>query len=670
MSYSAPETPVVALSSSDEVSPPGSLVPFPNSDINFADDEKVKQWISENLTPLITYVRDDARPQQEEWARIRRMVNLVREPGEGYQGVSDTYLPAYQKALETSVSNLSRGLFPSDTYLDADAVDPMFELAAPAAKAWMVYQLETAAKLRSELKPFLRSLKNYGLGVMKVWWQQQPKSLKGAKMTRLPAISDLLYTYGEKQAWTCAGARTKARSVFSWYCWPSTVNSIEEASLVFEDIQVSKQYALEQQRLKRWKNLESVLNNADDMAVMPYLEEQLAEVHESGNTAVNVRMGELATWSIVTECWLLMPVPDALYVGDEVKGSPVPVKVVMAGGVCVSATRNPFWHQKSPYLIQRLNENTDLLFSVGMGRAAEGPQQLINDFMNQTSDNATYGLNPIIKVNPNVMMEEAEPLAPGRTYSMTDPNGMVFDRPPIEQMQYGLQMVNQLITFMNDLSGVPAVLQGTGAKGGAKTATGSQILQSNVKGEMQDLIEDIELRVLMPMMLMIHSLGQQYETAERFFAISGGEKIQFTRADLEGEFAWRWVASSQAVNQQMRAQSSIQFAQLAASMVPLLQAQGKMFNPEPLLRQVWESGLGNRNFDKLIVPAAPPQALAGMMPQQAPAPGSMPQDPRSAVEQAPGGSGEMAPGEGEAFGEVRAGADDMAAMMGAYGGGE
>lgn len=677
MSYNAPETPLVSLNTQDEVGADvaGQLYAFPDSDKNFCDDVKVKQWIDANLTPLINFVRDDARPQQEEWARVRRMAALVREEENSYQGMSNIFLPVYSKVLETKVSHLCDALFPTETYLDATAIEPEFEAATPAAKAWMYYQLEKASKIRAEFKPFLRSFLNYGLGVAKVFWNQKPKDAKTARMLRLPELSDLLYTYDGSKPWSCVGSRFKPRSVFSWYAWPTTINSLDEASLVFEDIQVSAQFANEMHRAGHWKNIQAVKDNADEMAVSPYLESQLREVHTSGNTAVNTQMGDLATWSIVTECWLLMPVPDSLYTPNETKGVPVPVKVTMAGGVCIEARRNPFWHQKVPYVMARLNENTDSFYTVGMGRALEGAQQLANDFVNQTNDNATYGLNPVAKMNPNVMIGDAEPIEPGRVYSMTDPNGLVFDRPPIEQMQYGQMWLNQMITFINDFSGAPALLQGSGAKGGAKTATGSQILQSNVKGELQSLVKDIELRVLEPLLLMIHSLGQQYESAQRYFAISGGEKIQFTRADLEGEFVWNWVASSQAVNQQMRAQQSIQFAQLAAQMVPLMQAQGKIFDPIPLLRQVWESGLGNRNFDALIKPAPMgPPGMPGMGPpgqETQESPEEMPGgEPRSAVEQAPGGSGEMAPGEGEAFNEVRAGADEMAATQGAMYGGE
>lgn len=673
MSYNAPETPLVALNTQDEVGSviPGALVAFPSSDVNFADDEKANAWLKEHVLGLLRYTRDDSTAQHEEWGRIRRMASMVRDNTAGYQGMSNAYLPIYQKALETRVSHTGRGLFPTDTYLDAEAVNPEFEAATPAAKAWMMHQMESSAKVRAEMKSFLRSLHNYGLAVAKVFWERKPKAAKprNARMTRLPGIKDLLYTYGEAQPWTCEGLRFKPRSVFSWYVWPTTINSIEEASLVFEDIQVSKQYTMEMGRLGHWKNVEAVLQSTTTDADRPAMQEQLDEIRSSANTATSTKLGDLATWNMITECWLRMPVPDALYVGDEEKGSAVPVKVIFAGGEVVEVRRNPFWHQKPPYLMIRMNENTDSFYTIGMGRTMEGLQQLANDFINQTNDNATYGLNPVVKINPNVMIGPPEPLSPGKTYAMTDPNGMVFDRPPIEQMQYGLNLTNQIISYCNDFSGAPSVLQGSGAKGGAKTATGSQILQGNVKGELQDLVEDIELRVMMPLMEMTHSLGQQYESAERYFAISGGEKVQFTREALEGEFNWKWVASSQASNQQMRAQNSIQFAQLAASMVPLLQQQGKMFNPEPLLRQVWESGLGNRNFDKLITQAPPP-----MMPGMA-GPGGMPeeagpemegvQEPRSAVEQAPGGSAGMVPGEGEAFGEVRQQADMMAGMMGA-----
>ena len=673
MSY-APSTPLVSTSSKDEVQVgQAPLTPAPDSSVNFADDQEARSWLDTNVLPLLDTVRSDSSENHAEWGVIRRMANLVRDETAAYEGQSNAYLPVYLKLRETRVSHLSRGLFPSDTYIDVDSENVEIDEHSQIVRAWMMHQLERSAKLRSELKPFLRSLTDYGLAVAKVWWEKPVNPVKSSRMTRLPGIEQMLYNYSDEAHWKTEGARFKARSVFSWYMWPSTVNSIDEASLVFEDIQVSKQYVDSMGKAGIWKNVDEInaASNADIQN--PELAIGLAEVHGSGNTAVDIRQGDLATWTLLTECWLRMPVPRKLYMDNEVPGCPVPVKAVFSGGTLIEVRRNPFWHQKPPYVMQRMGEVTDMLYSTGLGRSAQSGQALINDFINQTNDNGIYGLNPIIKFNPNMVVGPLEPLAPGRMFPILDPQGMVFDRPPIEQMQYGLMITNQLISYVNDLSGVPSVLQGSGAKGGAKTATGSQILQSNVKGELQDLIEDIEQRVLMPVMEMIHSLGQQYESAKRWLAITGGEKVQFTRDMLEGEFSWKWVASSQAVNQQMRAQATMQFLQAAANpaVLQLLQLQGKVLNPDPALRKMWEDGLGLRNYDQ-VVTAAPMQPPMGGPPgmggPQGMPPGMGPQDPRSAVEQAPGGSEGMAPGEGEAFGEVREGADMMAAQAGASGG--
>lgn len=676
MSYTAPETPVVQLSQNDEVEGgPAPMYAGPDSATNFVTDETSRQWVEQNVVSLVQYARDDGASQRDEWSKIRRMANLVRDETAAYQGQSEAYLPVYQKALETQVANLSQGLFPSDSYLDLECADPALEANTQANKVWMMHQLERSAKLRAEIKPFLRSLKNYGLGVAKLWWERPATPIKRSKLARTPGIEQLLYNYGNAQPWTCEGARFKARSVFSWYVWPTTVCSVDEASLVFEDIQVSQQFINQMAAKGIWKNTEDI-SSGTDLDANTALQETLSEVRGSSTTAADANRGELGTWRMVTECWTRMPVPKALYTPNETPGDPVPVKIVLAGGVVLEIRRNPFWHQKPPYVIQKMNENADIFATTGMGRGFLSLQGLINDFVNQTNDNGIYGLNPIIKRNPNLMVGPMLPLKPGRTYDVTDPSGIVFDRPPIEQMQYGLMILNQLITYANDFNGVPSVLQGSGAKGGAKTATGAQILQGNVKGEMQDMVEEIELRVLEPVMEMIHSLGQQYEAAERYFTISGGEKIQFNRTMLEGEYLWKWVASSQAVNRQMRAQQSTSFAQLTASLQPLLQAQGKMFDPEPLLRRIYEDGLGMRNFDRIIkaMPMAPP-GIPGMGGPPGAPPGAggppAPQDPRSAVDQAGGGgeATEMVPGEGEALGEVRAEANANSAILGALGGG-
>ena len=672
MSQNAPETPLVSTGPADEA----EALFIPSATENFADDKTAKAWIEDNLLPLISDAESMGTEQRAEWSAIREMLYLRHAADRGYKGESDAFLPIYAKASDTRTSHMSRALFPTDQVVDVvkedSDVDDMGD--EETVKAWMQYQIEREAKLRLNMKKFLRQLNDYGFSVAKVYWHKPQEADKEVRLQKVLAAG----TYGNLSAANCEGARFLTRDVFGFYMWPTTVDDAQQASLVFETMPISKQDADLRFKNGTWKN-ESEAGFPDTSAEYEQdLQQNVDLVTGEGSTPVNsASRGELGTWGYVKECWFRMPVPAKLYGPGEVKGSPVPVKVVLVNGIPVEATRNPFWHQRTPYVTHALNQRPASAYGVGLGRMGLELQTLINDTANQTQDNVTYGLNPMLIVNPNQLVGNANVvIKPGGVINTLEPaNGVKWDRPPVEQMQYGNQQLNTLVSFMNDLLGTPPILQGTGSKGSGKTATGSQILQNNVKSDMQDVIEDVELAVLIPTMEMVYMLGQQYEKDERWIAIAGQPPIRFTRDAFLGQFKFRWLASSQTANQQVRAQQAMMFMQMLPGVLPLLQAQGKMVNPEPLMKLIYSTLIGGRDFDKIVVPLPMPPMMPGM--PGAPAPGATPGEEnnpggdraRSAVEQAPGGSGEVAPGEAEDFMNVRAGADEMAGFAGAMGGG-
>lgn len=669
MSQNAPETPLVSTGPADEA----EALFIPSATENFADDKTAKAWIEDNLLPLISDAESMGTEQRAEWSAIREMLYLRHAADRGYKGESDAFLPIYAKASDTRTSHMSRALFPTDQVVDVvkedSDVDDMGD--EETVKAWMQYQIEREAKLRLNMKKFLRQLNDYGFSVAKVYWHKPQEADKEVRLQKVLAAG----TYGNLSAANCEGARFLTRDVFGFYMWPTTVDDAQQASLVFETMPISKQDADLRFKNGTWKN-ESEAGFPDTSAEYEQdLQQNVDLVTGEGSTPVNsASRGELGTWGYVKECWFRMPVPAKLYGPGEVKGSPVPVKVVLVNGIPVEATRNPFWHQRTPYVTHALNQRPASAYGVGLGRMGLELQTLINDTANQTQDNVTYGLNPMLIVNPNQLVGNANVvIKPGGVINTLEPaNGVKWDRPPVEQMQYGNQQLNTLVSFMNDLLGTPPILQGTGSKGSGKTATGSQILQNNVKSDMQDVIEDVELAVLIPTMEMVYMLGQQYEKDERWIAIAGQPPIRFTRDAFLGQFKFRWLASSQTANQQVRAQQAMMFMQMLPGVLPLLQAQGKMVNPEPLMKLIYSTLIGGRDFDKIVVPLPMPPMM-GMPGAPAPVPGEE-NNPggdraRSAVEQAPGGSGEVAPGEAEDFMNVRAGADEMAGFAGAMGGG-
>jgi hypothetical protein len=679
-----PSTPIHVLDKKDEAN---QLVPAPDSITNFADDPEAKDYVMREIWQLISYARSADMPIREEWKDILRMTTLEHDSNQTYKGMSNGYLPLYARAHQTRVNHISRALFPTDEYVDVRPLDPdQNEDQVEAVKNWMQYQFEKQMKVRTTIKPFLRQLYNYGISVGKIGYDKAIK--KKARTTKLPAIGDLVMDYSAYDR-RKEGCRFKTRSMFSWHMWPPTVDDIKEATLVFEDIQMSKQAIMEYGKLQGWKNLDQAIWGNPMDNINGDMQEIQNSIKLDPSIAADTRaMGDKAHWAFLTEAYFTMPVPTSLYRENETPGDHVPVQVILAGSIPILIRRNPFWFQHAPYVVSRTNDTPDSFYGTGMGRQAKSLQALANDFMNQTNDNASYGLNPMVFANPNMLVGPLEPMEPGRTWYMTDVGtGVKFDRPPIEQMQYGMQLVNMLSSQLNDLLGTPPVMQGNNTGGAAKTATGSQILQQNVTTDLKDEVEDIELDVLIPLMEMAHCLGQQYQDQDLQLATAGG-LIIVKPEDLVGQFGFQWLASSQSMNQQQRAQQAMQLLQMMQPMVPMFMQLGYKYDPTKLITRIAKEGMGFRDFDSVLSQMGPDQMGAQVQggmpiagaPGQAPPPkpgGSPPAGPpgqnpaagvRSTVAQATP-QHPMAPGEGEAFNQVRQQSDQMSAAAGAQGGG-
>jgi hypothetical protein len=266
-------------------------------------------------------------------------------------------------------------------------------------------------------------------------------------------------------------------------------------------------------------------------------------------------------------------------------------------------------------------------------------------------------------------------------WDLLDEKGITFDRPPTEQVGVGMQLMQMYLGAAQDFGGAPPILQG---QKGAKTATTSQLLQRNAMGPLQDLIEELESEVMLPLVESTFSMCQQFMSDEVMVRVAG-KLARVSPEDLSINPVFRWLASNQAMNAQQRAQQAMMLLQAVPGMMPLIQANGYMVNPVPLIEKVYSDGFGFRGFDQFIHKMDPAQMQAmqqGAPPQhgeprqeteklareeQTPE-AEMPQAPRSALEQVEGGPVEMAPGEGEEFMNVRDEADDIAAYLGSGGG--
>jgi hypothetical protein len=637
---------------------------------NLAKDPDIVQRVQDELIPIIRWTRSNRGTKEAEWNAIRRMRMMAHDDGQAYFGQSNAYVPVYARNRQTLISSIAAGLFPSDDYMDVAPMDDSAgDAEAKAVKQYLQWEFECVAQLKRRIKPFLGQYVDYGNAVIKHRYKKELRSVGKKVKSKLsdgsPAgINELMATFRPTK--TYDGLCVSTPSIFNWYIFPLSAETIDEASLIFEDVQVSTAEIEKMGRLGRWENTAVALATTRPTDKTD-TQGELQTARGHGGMAE----GELSTQKLgtrfLTEVWTLMQLPKDQYMSHEDPEDLLPVRLVLAGDTVLECMRMTNFSQKPPYEFSRIDVEPGMVYGDGFGRLVRSLQYLVNDFVNQTNDNGIYGMNPVTLVNPGFLAGPLRALSPGVTWYLTDvQNGVKFDRPPIEQVQHGLSMINAIIGMAQDFGGAPPVLQGMGGKN-TKTATGMQILQNNARGPLQDLIEDLEQDVMVRLMRATWFNAQQYRETEVMTRVAGITQRVDPR-ELIGNFDFRWMASSQAMNRAMRAQQLSTFAQLLLNPATLqaLAMRGKTVDPEPMLRRIWTDGHGQRGFEQIVVqaPMAPPgmPGAPGGMPGAEPPPG---QEVRSATEQAAGGgSGEMVPGEGEEFMDVRGEADQLAAMLG------
>lgn len=635
---------------------------------NYAEDEDVLNQIRQ-LTPLIDETRTNRLNLHEEWMSIIRMWALQHDSNRRYMGRSNAYIPVYGRVRKTKVTSLSRGLFPSDDYMDVVSREDGDPERARPVKQYMQWELETNARIKMNIKPFLGQFADFGCSVLKFWYQTEIRQQGRLEMRRrLLSAPEAAPSFARIAAYD--GLCVRPISMFSWYMYPITAANINEATLVFEDCEVSRATIQEMGLKKVWKNVEAALSA------------QTPPEDDTHRTDIIDTLGKLATPTsmrdqtdlgdvrVLTEAWCYLKLPRDAYQDDEDPRLPIPARVLLARGTPLRVTRNPFWHQRPPYLYVANNTAPGFAYGIGDGRSVRHLQYLTNDFANQTNDVGQYTLNPIGKRNPSLMVGPMRPLSPGVVYDMLSPDAFTFERPPTELIGAGLQMLNTYITMTQDFGGAPPQLQGAQSGGNAKTATGMQILQRNALTPLQDEVEDLQDAIMIPLLQLGFINAQQYRRDEVMTAVAGAA-MKISPDQLAGDYEFRWLAASQAVNAQQRAQNLMGFIQACLPLMQPLAMQGKVMDFSVLLRKIWSDGLGLRNFDQFLVqqpmmPGMPGAGPPGMGPPQAP---GGDENVRSALEQSQNGpSGDMVPGEGEDFADIRRAADEQAAMLGRGGG--
>lgn len=286
------------------------------------------------------------------------------------------------------------------------------------------------------------------------------------------------------------------------------------------------------------------------------------------------------------EGWVNFPIE--VTEGETDTAETVPCLIGVIGNVVVQLRRNPFNSQKNPYQFCRFISYPGMRFGLSLTKMNMGLFVEETDIHNQTSDARTYGLIPMLAVNPGSRKKGSYTASPGK----------VVEAEKVTQFAYpdltatGIVGMRQIRETQEDAFGAPSLLSGQPISG-ESGATGAAIRQQEANIRIQAMAEEVEESFLKPMLEQWHDFNEQFlDTTRRVLVLGelGFEHRVVTRSDILGQFDFVPLASSQ-----MMAKSLL--AANYQAITPLLMEKW-MAEPDSVDIDRWLSDLLYEVFEK------------------------------------------------------------------------
>lgn len=640
--------------------------------------QRLRERIRKEILPMCEAIRQSRSALESQWASFEKAWTMEHEL-QSYLGRSNIYMPVTNKQVETLVGELVTATFPGDDFFSVEAEKSDWQGMAADVKA-LEGQRVRSAKVRSHAEAFYRQMLIKGNSPGRTGWFSKKKQghLRKRKLDSPAAMEASIISGGDPHTYTYyEGPRFTPIPIESFYAWPENCSSLDDCLIVFEDLHVpykellwaaknAQKYDLDEVKAaKGGDSRHSQVDQAD--------QNRLQAQEMSGVTSLaGIRM------VAVTHCFLEMD-PRAESFDEEEEPIDVCVSFTPSGQVLrVVEAETVCPGRCHPYVNARAGTLVSRLWGTGFVERVFPLQLLVNDQMNQAMDCASYQLNPIVKTNPNLIVGPLPDLEPGVQLLCHDiAQAVGFDRPP-DFTQSSSMLLTQTISFMQDFFGSPPVLQGGAAPGRAfKTAAGVTTADKNAKTPLQQMVRLAETDVWEVVLQNFWLLDQRYAT-DQVLIEQGGLNLSGQRPaaqqylnpmSMYGEYKFRWLASTQAANQQVMAQMLQNFITIiiAPAVQQLLGMEGFRVQIGPLIERIYRA-LGLRDVERVLLKVAEPQ------PGLPPPPSDSVEGGKSAQQTQPQlqGFGSLAGNAGQDpagnFGELRMAANQLASAFGGEGG--
>lgn len=577
---------------------------------NLASDGDLRMKVEEELWGLLRPIRDNRQRKEETWKRYYRIYNCEFD-NMSYKGFSKVYVPALKKAGEAFVDTIVQQIFPNGQWFRIKAnVHITNQLQAEMWQALCEYFFTKNFKLKSEAIPFIRQLVIYGTSPMKLTWRDEEREQIVAELVKDDVSGLWVRKFAKKMVKSFFGPYLRSVDLFNFYVWPETCCDVDDAEIVFEDMEMTVGHILSMARTpvnkkkKGFGNIYYIPEDDQDFvdgdsAYAKQLYQWRAEKLQNRG----ISRDPSDPWNKLAKDRRNLT---EIYWRRDLDGTGEKSWLLTVLNDCrvIRIQENPFNDKEPPYLVPRYIRQIGEFYGYGAYHGPDRLQYMGNDVINQTLDSVQYRLNPVTVIDPvKVRFAQSIKRHPGARLLM-DPTGFL-ESAPIDVSGTGFNAFNLVYGLIHD-SSASAALQGIpAARGrGRQQHTASGMAQSLQQSQLplENVTEDLEEQFTKRLLRKAYNLMSQYMDSEVVCRVLGPDGTYITKPisaeDIIGDYEYEWLGVVSARNKLIMGQQMLQFLNIIRSLPPQIVQN---LNWEYIINRIWTDAMGQRDSDEVFL---------------------------------------------------------------------
>lgn len=548
------------------------------------------------LGALVQDLRSRRLPIEQDWLNFHKAWRGIRTRSWFNSEVFKNFIPAMRRAIEKNVIKLTQMLLPSPEFFEVypgEEGDDAEGAKAESVRAYFLYLFAKRIRIKSLVSQLGRTFYLYGRAICKSGVKVEPIS-------------------GVPQVWPTA----RAVDPFTFYHWPETVPSLDDAQVLAEDNLMPYDVFKAHQDAKRITNVPPLSELTEPE--WPWYWGQRLNV--SGIPSPSSTGGDTqARKDAATTPPKFMAITEVWYR----KGDAWEMCWLLwncTNGPVLIRTHQPVT-SRHPYHMAVARQLPGEAYTTGMGDDLEPLQILLNDQWDMTLEGQAMSFAPIAVIDPSLIGRSGSFKYAPRAKWFCDPKSTTFLQAP-DTADTGYKGIGVTTQLIESFSADNPISNGMPTRGMPRAGFAVSSMVNLALADIKDAAATIEDEILTPMMADIYQLTILLMPDDQRVKIPGTRNFpprSVKPQDLAGDYEFRWVGSLQSQDMQVRAQRLITTIGTLGKLGPQLQqdlaAKGKRINWEAILKRVWRDGLGERGADSIVVDMTP-QEIQQMQAQQ------------------------------------------------------